>query len=90
MNWETPAPGEQARENLRRFVESGKGLMLIHFACGAWQDWPEFKNLAGRVWDPKLRGHDPHGEFTVEITDPDHPVTRGMEPSTPRTNSTPA
>ena len=56
MNWEVPAPGEQARENLRRFVDQGGGLSLAHFACGAWQDWPEFKNLAGRVWDPKLRG----------------------------------
>ncbi|MHC1763467.1 MAG: DUF6807 family protein [Verrucomicrobiia bacterium] len=80
MNWESPSPGEQARENLRRFVRDGKGLMLVHFACGAWQDWPEFKNLAGRVWDPKLRGHDPHGTFRVEITDADHPITKGMKP----------
>ena len=80
MNWEAPSPGEQARENLRRAVEAGKGLVLVHFACGAWQDWPEFKSLAGRVWDPKLRGHDPHGTFRVEIADRDHPVTKGMAP----------
>src|SRR5690242_12898358 len=49
MNWERPAPGNVAREHLRRFVASGKGLMLVHFACGAWQDWPEFKTLVGRV-----------------------------------------
>jgi uncharacterized protein len=78
MNWEQPSPGLVARENLRRYVESGKGLMLVHFACGAWQDWPEFKNLAGRAWDPKLRGHDPRGPFRVEITDPRHPITQGM------------
>ena len=52
--------------------------MLVHFACGAWQDWPEFKTLVGRVWDPKLRGHDPHGQFTVEIADPEHPTVKGM------------
>ena len=80
MNWEQPSPGPAARENLRRFVEGGKGLMLVHFACGAWQDWPEFKNLAGRAWDPKLRGHDPHGQFRVEIADPQHPITKGLEP----------
>jgi type 1 glutamine amidotransferase len=79
MNWESPDPGPRARENLRKFVEGGKGLVLVHFACGAFQDWPEFKNLAGRVWDPKLRGHDPHGKFTVEITDVPHPITRGMK-----------
>lgn len=80
MNWETPSPGEAARDNLRRFVEAGKGLMLVHFACGAWQDWPEFRNLAGRAWDPKLRPHDPRGPFRVEIADPEHPITKGLQP----------
>ncbi len=80
MNWESPDPGPAARENLRRFVAEGKGLVLIHFACGAFQGWAEFRNIAGRVWDPKLRGHDPHGKFTVLIADPDHPITRGMKP----------
>jgi type 1 glutamine amidotransferase len=80
MNWEQPSPGEAPRANLRRFVEGGKGLMLVHFACGAWQDWPEFKNLAGRAWDPKLRPHDPHGQFRVEIADAAHPITKGLEP----------
>jgi len=78
MNWETPAPGPAARANLRRFVEGGKGLMLIHFACGAFQDWPEFVELVGRVYDPKLRGHDPRGPFQVDLTDTTHPITAGL------------
>jgi len=78
MNWQEPSPGEEARENLRRFVEGGKGLVLVHFACGAWQDWPEFAHLAGRVWDPQRRPHDPRGPFQVEIADAQHPITRGM------------
>jgi len=88
MNWQVPAPGEAARENLRKAVAGGKGLVLVHFACGAWRDhadvnklaWPEFKNLAGRVWDPKLRGHDPHGKFHVEIAMPEHPIMKGLQP----------
>lgn len=79
MNWEQPDPGPEARANLQRFVEGGKGLVLVHFACGAFQGWPEFANLAGRVWDPKLRGHDPHGTFRVEITSAAHPITEGLE-----------
>jgi uncharacterized protein len=78
MNWEQPAPGIRARENLWRLVEQGQGLMLVHFACGAWQDWPEFSMLAGRAWDPNLRAHDPRGPFTVDIIDPDHPITRDL------------
>ncbi|MHC4504227.1 MAG: HEAT repeat domain-containing protein, partial [Planctomycetota bacterium] len=79
MDWKVPAPGEEARANLKRLVEGGKGLVIVHFACGAFQDWPEFRSLAGRVWDPKKRGHDPRGRFRVDITDVDHPITRGLE-----------
>ena len=78
MDWEVPDPGSEARGNLKRLVKSGKGLVLVHFACGAFQQWPEFEELAGRVWDPKLRGHDPHGKFTVRITDNKHPAMMGM------------
>ena len=80
MNWMTPGPGEAARANLKRFVENGGGLVMVHFACGAWLEWPEFVNLAGRVWNPQLRGHDPHGRFKVEITQPQHPIMQGMQP----------
>ena len=79
MNWETPDPGPEARANLKSVVRSGKGLVLVHFACGAFQEWLEFVELAGRVWDPKLRGHDPHGKFTVTITDAAHPAMKGMK-----------
>lgn len=79
MNWEVHSPGEAARANLQKFVCGGKGLMLVHFACGAWQDWPEFRNLAGRAWDPKLRAHDPRGPFAVKIMDPQHAITAGLK-----------
>lgn len=80
MDWKVPAPGEAARMNLKRAVGGGAGLVLVHFACGAWQEWPGFVKLAGRVWDPKLRAHDPHGKFMVEIADLEHPITKGMKP----------
>jgi uncharacterized protein len=79
VNWKVPSPGATARANLKSAVESGKGLVLVHFACGAWQDWPEFVNLAGRVWNPKLRPHDTRGPFKVQIAKPDHPITKGLE-----------
>lgn len=78
MDWEVPDPGPAARANLERVIASGKGMVMVHFACGAFQDWPEFVELAGRVWDPKLRGHDPRGKFTVKVTDAGHPVMKGI------------
>jgi uncharacterized protein len=82
QNWQTPGPGPSARDNLRRFVAGGGGLVLVHFACGAWHDeWPEFERLAGRAWagpGPEVRQHDPHGKFKVEIRDLEHPITAGL------------
>src|SRR5271165_6683521 len=72
MNWESPDPGPDARANLKKFVEEGKGLVLVHFACGAFQGWPEFAQIAGRVYNPSFRPHDPFGKFTVKITGGDH------------------
>lgn len=68
---------KQARENLLSFVRRGKGLAVIHGVSGAFPDWPEFRNLIGRVWGPRY-GHDPRGKFAVKIVDASHPIVRGM------------
>ena len=82
QNWQQPGPGERARENLRQFVEGGKGVALVHFACGAWfGEWPEFSNIAGRAWagpGPGVRQHDPFGTFRVEMVKPEGPIQRGL------------
>lgn len=83
QNWQTPGPGAEGRAQLQSFVQNGGGLVLVHFACGAWYgEWPEFSKIAGRVWagpGPEVRQHDPFGTFKVEITKPGHPVVAGME-----------
>ncbi len=83
-NYDPHVPGRRGYENLAGFVERGGGLMLVHFACGAFEEFKDdFVHLAGRVWfgmkpPPGKRQHDPHGPFTVRITEPDHPITRGL------------
>ena len=49
MDWETPPPDKDAQENFRRFVDAGGGLVVVHFACGAFQEWPGFVKVAGRA-----------------------------------------
>jgi len=79
-NYDPNVPGRRGLDNLTRFVKQGGGLVLVHFACGAFQEFKDdFTQLAGRAWNPKLRGHDPLGEFTVNITDRKHPITAGMQ-----------
>jgi len=79
-NYDPEVPGRAGFDNLAKFVERGGGVVLVHFACGAFQEFKDdFAKLAGRAWNPKMRGHDPRGEFQVNIVDADHPITRGME-----------
>jgi type 1 glutamine amidotransferase len=66
----------QARDNLARLLAQGRGLVLVHFACGAFGDWPGFGQVAGMVWDGK-NTHDPRGPFEVRVVNTAHPVTAG-------------
>jgi uncharacterized protein len=79
-------PGRAALDNLKKYVENGGGLVMVHFACGAFQEFRnDFEQLAGRVWMGQKNiptgrhQHDPRGKFTVNITAVDHPITRNME-----------
>ncbi len=79
-NYDPNVPGRKGFDNLAGYVEQGGGLVLVHFACGAFQAFKDdFAQLAGRAWNPKLRGHDPFGEFAVTITDQTHPITKGLQ-----------
>ncbi len=93
-NWKDPrALSDASRTAFVNFLQAGGGLILIHFADGAYHfslpdagasDWPEYRNIARRVWnhqgDETTRsGHDAFGRFTVEVTSIDHPITRGLK-----------
>lgn len=68
-----------AKENLLRFIREGGGLMFFHFTGGAFQDWPEYRTIAARVWNPEFRGHDPYQAFTVNVVKKDHAVMKGIQ-----------
>jgi len=82
-NYDANVPGRAGLDNLIRYTRGGGGLVLVHFACGAFQEYrDDFAKLVGRAWNPKLRPHDPRGPFEVRIDDANHPVTAGMKPFT--------
>jgi type 1 glutamine amidotransferase len=71
---------ERPRKALVEWVQSGKGLVLYHHTLAGFKDWPEFARLSGGNY---YRGaqHSPLHDFTVEFTDRDHPITRGLRKS---------
>jgi len=88
-NWEDPDPiWENAKAALLDYVESGGGLMFIHFANGAFHfslpnagasDWPYYRKLCRRVWNHNGNStHDAYGPFSVHIVDDKHEITRGV------------
>jgi len=65
------------RKGIFDFADAGKGLILAHAAIWYnWQDWPmyNFKLVSGGS-----RGHARYGEFTVNVKDAKHPVTKGVD-----------
>jgi type 1 glutamine amidotransferase len=92
-NWHDDRPlSEASRRNLVHYLESGGGLVAIHFANGAFHhslpraggsDWPEYRRILKRVWDHSAKppsGHDAFGKFTVRPTQTDHLIVRGLKP----------
>ena len=72
---------------MRGFVEGGGCWLALHGSnalleflgdgrIGARAEADDFMELIGS----RFLAHPPIGEFTVEITDPAHPLTQGLEP----------
>ena len=72
---------EAQQRALLKFVHDGKGFFSLHAFCCADQTWvPEMRELLGGVLahfgtpDTKVTS----GKFPMKITDPDHPITKGV------------
>ena len=90
-SWDRPGLNGAAKAGLKKFLDDGGGLSIIHFANGSWTDtlpnkeadWPEFRTqIVRRIWDhkPGLSGHDAFGTFKVDLTaaGEKHPITAGL------------
>ena len=92
-NWHDPKElSDAAKTAFIGFLQNGGGLVVIHFANGAFNfslpmagesDWPEYRKIVRRVWNhhgtgEAKSGHDSFGTYTVNVTDLEHPVTAGL------------
>src|SRR5262245_32256159 len=71
--------GERANAALEEFVRSGKGLVIYHLALGAFDGWTEFEKMSGGNWRPNNGHHSARHDFTVDIKDNEHPITKGLK-----------
>lgn len=78
--------GARAESALLSWLRRGKGLVMYHFSVAAFDGWEEYEKLSGGNWRPNQGHHSPPHDFTVEIKDPDHPITRGLKSSFPVTH----
>lgn len=78
-NAKTPTLTSQAKENLLSFVKGGKGFAVSHLASASFKEWPEFKQLCGRVWVMGTSGHGPRSVFKVKVVNKTSPITQGID-----------
>ena len=92
-NWHDPHTlSDAAKEAFTLYLKRGGGLVVVHFANGAYHyslpeagpsDWPEYRKIVRRVWDHSNQsgvtsGHDAFGPFHIDITSIKHPITEKL------------
>ena len=77
--WNEPDPSDEAKAGLLNYAKEGGNVVALHFACSSFQDWQEYGEMLGRKWVKGVGGHGPYGEFTVNVKDAEHPVTKGLK-----------
>jgi hypothetical protein len=73
---------------IKNFLESGRGLVVLHHAMASYPDWDEYEQIIGgryHLESYKRNGKEFPGstykhdlKLVVEIMDSKHPVTKGM------------
>ena len=84
-------PSERYKANFLRLLDHGKGMVFLHHAIAAWPSWPEFAEILGgrfHFLPGELDGTAYPGSGyrfrtpqTIEVIDPNHPITQGLAPS---------
>jgi type 1 glutamine amidotransferase len=76
---------EAGKKNLRDFVESGKGIVVLHHALLNYQDWPWwYEDTVGGSYRLKREGNRPSSTVKADqqlfvTPKSEHPITAGIE-----------
>ena len=72
-----PSPFQKMKEALESLGGSEQGILVLHHAVLAFMKWPLWSELVG-IQDRSF-GFFPGQTLRVEIANPDHPITEGLE-----------
>ena len=68
------------RSGFKDYVAAGGGLVSVHISAASTPDWSEMKKITGGGWILNESWHPPFGWFQVHVSNPDHPLAKGVEP----------
>jgi uncharacterized protein len=76
---------ETEKQGYLNLLDKGTGMVFMHHTLVSYQDWPEFITIiGGKYHHPRHESNtDYHSDYRHDInmhviTDPDHPITRGI------------
>lgn len=75
---------EQDKTNYYKLLKLGKGMVFLHHSQCSYQNWEGYKTIVGGKYheeknSPQSSTYQHDVTFTVKISDPKHPVTRGLK-----------
>jgi type 1 glutamine amidotransferase len=68
---------EAQKTRLKAFLESGKGLVVLHHAVVSFENWPWYRETIGAQYFEKKSTYKHDVELSIEPVTP-HPITRGL------------
>jgi uncharacterized protein len=69
---------EAAAQGLLDHLAAGGALLGVHSSAGSLPGMRQWPDILGGRWVRGTSMHPPMDDFTVHVTDADHPVTHGM------------
>jgi len=79
VDYNGPEWDDQAKANFVAAVRAGTGVCILHAADNAFDGWVEYEEMCALLWREGT-SHGKYHKFDVKVTDPDHPITRGLGP----------
>ena len=72
------ALSSEQQQGLKDYINGGKGFVCIHISTCLSATWPEYHEITGGGWITGTSFHPPYGQFTVNVSNADHPGAKGV------------